>query len=117
MVSSQGQRIKPKLARGPIPLHMNVLRFVAVEAVEEDPVRAGDVGNRGHHPFRAGSISLLHRIIHGLTSPRAPTVRSEGRRASHNRPCYGSGRCAPSGPTLAVGACGLKTIVFAARGS
>jgi len=43
VISSKGKWIEPELAGGAVPLHMDVLRFVAVEAVEEEPVCTGTV--------------------------------------------------------------------------
>lgn len=91
MVSSQGKWIEPELAGGTIPLHMDVLRLVAVEAVEEEPVRSSDVGDLGI--TRPVPISLLfpNRIIHHTAAPRAPTMADWDRHASPNIAGYGSG--------------------------
>jgi hypothetical protein len=57
-VRCKRNRIKPELAFVSIALHMNVHRFAAIETLEEEPVRSGDVRNRGHQAFR-GQVFIV----------------------------------------------------------
>lgn len=91
MVSTQRQGIEPELADGAIPLHVDVLRFLAVEAEEEEPVWTRDVVNRGRHAFRARSLPHLNGIIHVRHRPRALTMSGWDRRASPNEAGHGCG--------------------------
>jgi hypothetical protein len=51
-IRGQCQRFEPEFARGAVALYMKVHRLAPVEAVEEEPVRSGDV-DRGHQVFRS----------------------------------------------------------------
>jgi hypothetical protein len=50
-IEAQRKRFKPELADHSLALGMHMLRLIAVETVEKQPVRAGYVSNRGHHAF------------------------------------------------------------------
>jgi hypothetical protein len=49
VVDGHDQRFKPELTQTIVPLHMRVLGLVAVETVEEQPIRSGEILD-GRHP-------------------------------------------------------------------
>jgi hypothetical protein len=58
IVRRKRERIKPELALVSISLDMNMHRFAAIETVEEEPVRSGDVWNGRHQAFR-GQVFIV----------------------------------------------------------
>src|ERR1019366_6263874 len=57
IIVRQDNGFEPELADGPVPAHMDVPRFVTVEAVKEKPIRARDTRNRR----QGGCLQLLAR--------------------------------------------------------
>jgi hypothetical protein len=67
MVRRQPHRIKPELARRPIPASVDMRRLATIEAVEEQPKCAGNVGNgrhagEGRQPRRLARIESSHGV-------------------------------------------------------
>src|SRR5262245_2580458 len=48
MIGTQCDRCQPKFTDHTLPAHMDMRRFMAIKAVEEQTVGAWDIGNRGH---------------------------------------------------------------------
>ena len=48
MIASKFNRLQPELTYYSLTLHVNVHGFIAVEAIEEEPVGAGNIFDRGH---------------------------------------------------------------------
>jgi hypothetical protein len=67
VVRGKDQRLQPEFAQPVFSLNVHVPRFVAVEAVEEEPVRTRDVLDGGHCLFASLPLSetaglLAHSI-------------------------------------------------------
>jgi len=58
MIASEFNRLQPELTHYSLTLHMNMHSLIAVEAIKEEYVRAGNIFDRGH---RAGVYSTRHR--------------------------------------------------------
>ena len=48
MIGTQRDRSQPKFTHHPLTAHMDMRRFMAIKAVEEQAVGSWDIGNRGH---------------------------------------------------------------------
>jgi hypothetical protein len=59
VVVRQDNGFEPEFADGPVPAHMDVPRFVTIEAVEEEPIRARNTGDRR----QGGYLQLLAEKI------------------------------------------------------
>jgi hypothetical protein len=58
-IRGECQRIEPGLAADAVALHMNVHRLAVLEALEEEPMRSGDVRYRGHQAFRYRVVIVI----------------------------------------------------------
>lgn len=59
VVACQGDRIEPELAFHSFALNVNMLRFVAIETEEKDPIRSTNALYRRHiAPARTTSVPL-----------------------------------------------------------
>src|SRR6266446_7868820 len=65
VVVRQDNGFEPEFADGPVPAHMDVPRFVTVEAVEEEPIRARNTRDR----WQGGYLQLLAQTLDLLPSP------------------------------------------------
>ena len=62
-VFRERNRTKPELTEQPVPLDMDMLRLVAIEAVEEQPVRTRDVPDSWHCSTKGYYSTVLWKWI------------------------------------------------------
>ena len=77
VVFRERNRTKPELTEQPVPLDMDMLRLVAIEAVEEQPVRTRDVPDSWHCSTKGYySTSPLRVMAIGLTTARVIQIEN-----------------------------------------
>src|SRR5439155_13420283 len=78
MVPREHQRVQPELAGTPLSFYVDVRRFVAIEAGEEEPIWSGVATDAWH----SGAPVLPSRFLSDISWPAANVLRLSGRRPS-----------------------------------
>src|SRR5262245_48873766 len=66
LVLCQANRFEPELTRFPLAPNVNVPRFIAIEAVEEEPIRTRNAVNRRHGTSpRRSALGFLAALLRG----------------------------------------------------
>jgi hypothetical protein len=59
LVETEHDRLQPELADHSLTPNVHMLRLVAVETIEEEPIRPRNIANRRHYAFPSGPDSIL----------------------------------------------------------
>ena len=66
MIYTEGNRREPKFTDHPFALDMDVRRLLTVKAVEEHPVGAWNIGNRGHAIRLHAGVKNAQDVLHSI---------------------------------------------------
>jgi hypothetical protein len=81
-IPRQNHGIEPELSLIPFMSNVNVHRFGAIEAVEEEPVRSRNISNARHVEIRTNGLIVARpdpSPVNGQRSPAAAHDRTSGR--------------------------------------